>query len=846
MSVLTPERWNAVSPWLDEALSLSGPARVPWLDSLRAHDAAVAADVQALLDDYDAVGREGFLAHDVSRPAAMPSLAGQVVGAYTLESLVGQGGMGSVWLARRSDGRFDSRVAVKFLNAALVGNDGEHRFTREGTILARLRHPHIAQLIDAGVSTLGQPYLVLEYVAGEPIDQYCDGQALGVDGRVRLFLDVLHAVAHAHANLIVHRDLKPSNVLVTSDGNVKLLDFGIAKLLAADDSGAAAPTLLTREGAWPFTPEYATPEQVTGAPVTTATDVYALGMLLYVLLTGRHPFAYAARTTAELVSAISGAEPRRLSASATADAAGGPAALATVAERRGTTPDKLRRTLSGDLETIVARAMKNNPQERYASITALADDLRRYLEREPISARRDRLSYRAGKFVQRHATAVAATAAAIVVLTGLVGFYTSRLAAERDRASLEAQKASQVSAFLTELVSGADPFASETREPTVRGLLDAASRRVRTELAAQPEVQAEMMTLMGRTYERLGLHASAQPLLEQGLAVARRVSPDHVRVAQSLNDLGALLRERGRYADAAPLLEESLALRRRLLGRDHKEVAVTLVELGRVYADEGKPDRAEPLLREALAIRLAALGEEHRETATSQSDLALLLWERGDVPAAEDLFRKVLSTSRKTMGSDHPNVATSLNNLGLVTMDRGKWAEAEALFREALAIRTKAMGPNHVTMAPTLNNLAHSLRELGRLDEAARAVDEALRVARAGLGADHPSMATYLGNAGRIHLARGDGAAAEPPLRRALRMRQRQFADDDWRVASPKSLLGGALTLLGRYDEAERLLLAAQRALKDVPGLQGREAKATAARLASLYDAWGKPDRVAR
>jgi serine/threonine-protein kinase len=326
--------------------------------------------------------------------------------------------MGTVWLAERSDGRFQRRVAVKFLSIGFSG--GGERFKREGNIVGRLTHPHIAELIDAGVSSPGQPYLVLEHVDGDHIDRFCDERKLDVEARVRLFLDVLDAVAYAHTNLIVHRDIKPSNVLVRNDGQAKLLDFGIAKLLEGEGH-AGAVTQLTREGGGALTPEYAAPEQVTGGPVTTATDVYALGVLLYVLLTGQHPAGKRTHTPADLVKALVDTEPPRLS-SVVALTRPDTEALNAIAARRTTTPDKLSRLLRGDLETIVGKALKKKPQERYASVTALADDLGRYLRHEPISARPDTVAYRTGKFIRRNRMAVALTALAFAAtLAGVVG-----------------------------------------------------------------------------------------------------------------------------------------------------------------------------------------------------------------------------------------------------------------------------------------------------------------------------------------------------------------------------------------------------------------------------------------
>lgn len=320
MAPLSPDRWRALSPYLDEALAMTGDGRAAWLAALCARDAALGADLERLLAEHDGLQESAFLERPlplVQRSDDMPSLEGQVVGAYRLNSPIGQGGMGSVWLAERCDGRFEGRVAVKLLNIALVGRAGEERFRREGNFLARVTHPHIARLIDAGVSAVSQPYLVLEHVNGQPIDRYCDERALGIEARIRLFLDVLEAVAHAHANLIVHRDIKPANVLVSMEGQVKLLDFGIAKLITGDRQWDGSPVVeasaLTREAGAPLTPAYAAPEQLAHGQVTTATDVYALGVLLYVLLSGQHPVGAAVQSPLTLMRAIVEVEPRRMS-----------------------------------------------------------------------------------------------------------------------------------------------------------------------------------------------------------------------------------------------------------------------------------------------------------------------------------------------------------------------------------------------------------------------------------------------------------------------------------------------------------------------------------------------------
>ena len=414
MSKLSPDQWRALSPRLDEALEMTDDQRSSWLSSLQSENPTLAYQLEILLREHRVLSEEGFLEASALELPDGPGLAGQTLGVYTLVSQIGHGGMGTVWLAERSDGRFERRVAVKLLNIALMGKGGEERFKREGRILGRLTHPHIAELIDAGVSLAGQPFLVLEYVEGDHIDRYCDQNRLDVRARVRLFLDGLRAVAQAHANLIVHRDLKPSNILVRTDGQAKLLDFGIAKLLECDGQRAEAP--LTLEGGGALTPEYAAPEQLKGEAVTAATDVYASGVLLYVLLTGQHPTGAAPRTPAGLIKAILDTSPPRPSEIVALTQTNGETA-ATNARRRATTPDKLSRLLRGDLDTVVAKALKKNPQERYASIKAFADDLQRYLRYEPISARPDAIVYRAGKFIRRHRSTVVA---ALLVTLGLI------------------------------------------------------------------------------------------------------------------------------------------------------------------------------------------------------------------------------------------------------------------------------------------------------------------------------------------------------------------------------------------------------------------------------------------
>jgi len=452
--------------------------------------------VQALLEEQQQLKQEGFL--ERSPLPAGAGLAGQKVGSYSLVSQIGQGGMGTVWLAQRSDGRFERQAAVKFVNIALTGRGTEERFIREGSILGRLTHPHIAALLDAGIYADGSPYLILEYVDGMAIDQYCDEHKLDVDARIKLFLDVLGAVAEAHTNLIVHRDIKPSNVLVRNDGQVKLLDFGIAKLLAQEGDTASA-TMLTMEGGSALTPRFAAPEQVTGGNVTTATDVYALGVLLYLLLTGQHPAGPGVHSPADLVKAIVEVEAPRASEIALAGY--------TVAEKRSTTPEKLCRYLSGDLDTILGKALKKNPQERYASVTAFADDLQRYLKHQAISVRPDTFAYRTAKFLRRNRTVVAFTAIAITLVIG--SLLTGLLLANRERKIAE-RRFAQVRQLANKFIALDQDIRGLPGSTKVRMQMVSDSLQYLTLLSSEAHVDKDLALEIAYAYVRVA-HAQGDP-----------------------------------------------------------------------------------------------------------------------------------------------------------------------------------------------------------------------------------------------------------------------------------------------------------------------------------------------
>jgi len=710
MSTLSPDQWQALSPYLDQALAMNDDERAAWLSQLGERDPALATQLVALLDEHRVLSREGFLENRLFGLPNSTGLAGQTLGPYTLISQIGQGGMGSVWLAQRSDGRFERQAAIKFVSLALAGGATEERFKREGSILGRLTHPHIAELLDAGISSDRQPYLVLEYVDGTTIDQYCDQHKLNLEARLRLFLDVLAAVAHAHANLIVHRDLKPSNVLLTTGGEVKLLDFGIAKLLEGEGQTGVA-TLLTHEGGSAFTPHYAAPEQLAGQPVTTATDVYALGVLLYLLLSGRHPAGSGPHSPAELVKAVLDSEPPQASDTIAADNSG------LIAERRGTTPDKLRRELRGDLDTILGKALKKNPQERYTSVAGFADDLQRYLKHEPITARPDTLAYRTAKFLRRNRMAVALTTTTIVLVIGSLS--TGLLVANRERRVAE-HRFAQVRQLANKFIDLDNKIRGVPGSTEVRMQMVSDSLEYLTSLSSGAHVDKDLALEIAYAYVRvahaqgdptspnLGQFAEAEislnkaasfvdPVLAQdptnrrGLFIAATIAHDRMNLADSQGRPQEELKE---AAQTSLLIERFMSLGN-IEPHDVYSMGYFYVNVAGAYYDLRHFDDAIRYCQRALDISEPVV-TAHRLKGPILGVLGAARWQAGDLDGALKTTLEAIQLQEKEAAGGHAslriNLANALNFEGMILGRQdaepslGRTPEALAAFQQALEI----------------------------------------------------------------------------------------------------------------------------------------------------------------
>lgn len=719
---MSTTRWEQIAEAFFGALDRDAEDRAAFLEAACADDPALHDEVEAML----AAHKHGtgfllehrFLADASTATTRAEAPLGQRVGPYRLKRLIGRGGMGAVYLAERADGAFKQQVALKLVRYDAGGEDALLRFLNERQILAQLQHPGIARLLDGGVTEDGQPYFAMEHVAGHPVDVYCDQRRLSVKERLRLFGQVCTAVQFAHQNLVVHRDLKPSNVLVTPEGEVKLLDFGVAKLL----EGAGEAPGLTRTGRHVMTPEYASPEQVRGEAVTTASDAYQLGVLLYELLAGRRPYRFEKRTPAEIERVVCEEEPQKPSAAISRTEE---AEAQRIARRRAVQAERLRRQLAGDLDTICLKALQKEPGRRYGTAEAFGDDVKRHLAGLPVKAQPDTLSYRARKFVRRHRVGVITAAAFVLLLVGfsaVTAWQARTVARERDAAQAERDRAEQVSAFLAGIFESADPAAARGDTLTALELLGRGATQIENELAGQPAVQADMLDVMSRAYLGLGTYDRAEALARRALAL--RPEGDSSANTRSLTRLAEALEAQSRFAAADSLFRLAVA-RHRAQG----DVAALIEALERrgqlLLTGLSSPDTVKAVYEEALALRRQHYGPDDPGRGRVLRYYAGAYHVGGDYDTAERLFREALSQQRRFPG-DPATTAETLYQLGAILSYRRQHQEADSLLREAVALREGLYGRGHPATAEVLISLATNLTSQGRYDEAEGLLREAL------------------------------------------------------------------------------------------------------------------------
>jgi serine/threonine protein kinase/tetratricopeptide (TPR) repeat protein len=785
----------------------------------------------------------------------------QRFGPYRIVRSLGQGGMGEVFLAERDDDQYRRQVAIKLVRRGLVSKAVQNRLRLERQILATLDHPNIARLFDGGTTTDGVPYIVMEYVDGKPIDAYCDHLRLPIAERLKLFMTVCAAVHRAHQNLVVHRDLKPSNVLVTKDGQPKLLDFGIAKLL--DERERLHHTIaVTQLDVRIMTPDHASPEQVLGETITTASDVYVLGVLLYELLTGRKPFELKGNRLAELERAICETDPTPPSGAIAELIRTRPGEAESIAACRGLTPTKLRRELAGDLDNIVLMAMRKEPERRYSSAERLAADVNRYLQRLPVTARPASWAYRTMKFVRRNTLLVALSSLLVVALIGFSGItyvQSQRVKqerdvanAERERAEMQQRRAEAVVSFLIDSFKVSDPALARGREITAREILDNGATKVDEELSGQPDLQATLLDTIGNVYLNLGQPAAALPLIERGLNIRRSIANgESIEVAQSLGSLNRVAEALGDLDRAESLARQGLDINMRLTGPDSLETAGSWCQLGLILYRRLRLTDAERAFRTCLELRIAKLGKEHELLAAPLDSLALIALDKRDDDTAEKLYREAIRIDGRVHGRDHPRYIRHTVNLALVLRDRGDTREAEKLLREAIQAFQRVLGPEHPETISSMLNLGQLLMDRGNLDEAehifidvlekdrkvtgarsdrvgydltrlarvaflrqdykrAKALySEGLDVYKASLQPGHPFIAAANFMLGRTFLALNKPQDAQPVLERALELMNENLGEDSIWSTMCRAALARSWMLQQRLADAEPVLLAA-------------------------------------
>ena len=785
-------RWERIQKLFHDAALHPAAEQRGFLESACAGDESLIEDVLALLDE-DARSTSildqplAEVAHKILDEGAPSSLPFEELGPYHIRKVLGEGGMGVVYLAERED--LGSLVALKLLRDAWLSPARRERFAAEQRTLAQLNHPSIARLYDADTLPDGTPFFVMEYVEGLPLTDYCVQTQCSIEGHLQLFRQVCEAVQYAHSNAVIHRDLKPSNILVKSDGTIRLLDFGIAKQLESLDV-PAHPTMTALRL---MTPAYASPEQIRGQRVGIQTDVYSLGVILYELLSGELPFDLSNLSPAEAEMVLVSHEPARPSAKTTRAAKPGDSLTAALSAGART-----------DLDVLCLTAMHKDPERRYRSVEALIRDVDHYLKAEPLEARPDTLRYRLGKFVRRNRREVVATAAAMVVLVGLIVFFTVRLQRARDAALAEAARTQRIQRFTMNLFQGGDEEVGPADDLRVITLVDRGVQEAQA-LTGDPAVQAELYQTLGTVYQNLGKLEQAEKLLDSSLEQRKaRFGPDSAPVADTLIALAALRDAQAKFEEAEKLAREGLDISKRHLPPNHPAIGKATALLGKILEDHGKYEPAIAVLEEAARLQSAA-GVPTAELSGTLTELANCHFYAGHYDQSEVLNQRLLVMDRQFYGERHPHVADDLINLGAIQYERAHYAEAERYYRQGLEITQSFYGKDHPATSSALTMLGRGLVNEGKLDEAAGVLQEALRIQEKVYGKAHPRVAGTLNELGKISQRRGKLDEAEAELSRTVDIYKTTYAGKHYYIGVALSNLAGVLVDKKEYSRAEQL-----------------------------------------
>lgn len=779
-------RWEIVQELFHRLLEVERSERDHLLETL-CDDPGIRAEVRSLLH-HDAVGGsllDRNIAEAASLLAETVSPEGRMAGPYRIERLLGEGGMGVVYLATRPD--LGTSVALKMLRDAWVSPSRRERFAREQRTHAQLVHPSIARVYDAATLPDGTPFFAMELVEGEPLTDFCRTRQSSLEERLRLLLEVCDAVHFAHQRAVIHRDLKPSNILVTKEGAIRLLDFGIARSLQEVETDGGR----TGTGMRFFSPAYAAPEQVRGESVGVFTDVYALGVLLYELLTGVHPFVMADQRPRELESAVVRGTPVRPSARVRTTS---PAAAPDVR--------RVSRSRWDDLDVLCLTAMHPDPERRYPSVEALVRDIDHYLRGEVLEARPPSVVYRTMKFLRRNAAAAAGVTAGTLLVVGLTTFYTIRLAEAGELARAEAESAQQISDYLVELFESGDPYQDPGGADNVDSLLQR-GRAKAEELSGRPEVYARMLNVLGRVEMARSRYGPAQELLEQALAIRRVVSPGSLDVAETLTNLGTVHHYNAAQDSALEAFGEALGIYTRELSAGDPTLANALDNVGVVHGTIGEYAAADDYYRRALAIRRQRGAEAPDDLGYSLNNVAVNLYNQGRLEEARTFYVEALKVERDYYGADHPAVATTMANLARLHQDIGEFAEAEALLTGSLRIRRSTLGDEHYETVLGMSQLGGLFQAMDAPDRARPHLEEALALRERILGPDHPGVGTTQNSLGLVLLQLGELDAAETAFRRVIGIYSRSLGPEHRFTGVALANLGSVLHARGELYEAE-------------------------------------------
>lgn len=849
---MTTEEWNKIESIVDEALEIPEQERDAFINQRCINKPALIQHVHTYLasvakaDQYfssstqlkdkleDEITSDGFFSKNYI------NLIGNEIGAYTLKSLLGEGGMGAVFLGERTDGQFEHYVAIKIIQSGLNKSKIYDHFIRERQILAGLNHENIARLYDGGVTDANIPYLIMEYVNGTPIDEYCDHTRLSANERIELFKSVCNAAKYAHKNLVIHRDLKPENILITESGSVKVMDFGIAKLIDGSSikGSTADKSLQSRFVSY----SNASPEQIRGVPATTTSDIYALGVLLYKLLTGVHPLPLKQKSVKDVIDIIQNETPKPL-AERFFDLT--PGSQDRILTARSASSSNTANLLNNDLNAIVQKCLQKSPDDRYQTVEDLVQDLTRYKNNFPVKSRENRASYVAKKFIARNKGSITAAATFLIALLLSALFYTYDIQRQRDIAQTEANKATQVTDFVLNLFQAAAPAQSGGSDISARDLLNRGIEQTEY-LSNQPEIQADMLEVLGRILTQLGEYDKATGLLQQSIKTRLDLFGNHnLETISSYEQMGILLSAKGDLFKAQTMLEDALSKRFAIQGPRPAAKSNANAELAYIYRRLGKFDEANEIYRSLITIYEEELGPDDPLTLTSLSSLGVTLHTSGKLEEAEAIYRDVLKKRQELYNTAHPDIAMSYNNLGSLLLNLGRFDESEEMLSKSLDLRRTLFGESHPKVALTLNNLGILKRNRGEFDEAISLIKKSMQINRELLGENELQTATNLFSLGELYLMTGNTDTAYDHYKESHQIFNAHLPDGSSFIA--RSMIGMGESRL--HDRTEDFKLVEQQIkkgyeqLKNIHPNHSIEYGLASAAMGKMYLRSGRPDQ---